>query len=193
MTQTVEPRPRSVEEAPEQSPEIPPLPELAGCVCFNMRKATRAITQLFDTALAGHELRITQFSILAVLISYGVPRRMSDLARDLVMDRTTLTRNLRPLERAGYLKLMAGADRRERFAAITAEGRALMAAVVPKWRAVQAQATALFGPGRWPDIYRDLTSVAAKALAESPASEGLADRSRAPLKPRPRSAKVPSE
>ncbi len=139
-----------------------PAADLSECVCFNLRKASRAVTQLFDTVLAEHKLRITQFSILAVLMWHGKARRMSDLAQDLVMDRTTLTRNLKPLERAGYLQVLPGADKRERLAALTDAGRAMMESAMPQWHEAQAQAVALLGDGRWPAIRKDLSVFAAK-------------------------------
>ncbi len=139
--------------------------ELAGCVCFNLRKASRAVTQLYDSVLSDHKLRITQFSILAVLLAYGRPRRMSDLAQDLVMDRTTLTRNLRPLERSGYLRVMCGSDRRERLAEITPEGRDLIEALLPLWREAQAQAQSLLGQDRWPSIRSDLNDFVRRVSA----------------------------
>ncbi len=147
-------------------------------MCFNLRKASRAVTQLYDSVLAGHNLRITQFSILGVLLAYGRPRRMSDLARDLVMDRTTLTRNLRPLERSGYLRVLAGTDKRERLAELTPEGRALIEALLPLWREAQAKARALLGEERWPDIRSDLTDFVYRSQAAAAAQRNDSDTGR---------------
>ncbi len=141
--------------------------EMGGCVCFSLRKAARVMTQVYDTALAGTGLRITQFSLLAMLRAHGGPRRISDLARDLVMDRTTLTRNLRPLERQGFVAISAGEDRRERLATITPEGEAAVASALPRWRAVQEQVMHLFGSERWLGIRGDINNALKKAVAET--------------------------
>ncbi|MEE8273100.1 MAG: MarR family transcriptional regulator, partial [Alphaproteobacteria bacterium] len=71
--------------------------EAAICTCFNLRKAARAVTQLYDAALGPSGLRATQFSLIAALGVRGAPT-ISQLAKAMVMDRTTLTRNLKPLE-----------------------------------------------------------------------------------------------
>ncbi len=150
---------RSVLKRPEAAAE------LSACVCFSMRKTARAVTQLYDSALQSTGLRITQFTILAILYSVGAPRRMGDLARDLVMDRTTLTRNLRPLIRASYLDVVGGADRRERLAQITGTGVDLVEDILPRWRAVQGEVTRLFGDGRWQDLQVELADVVEQALS----------------------------
>ncbi len=140
--------------------------EMAGCVCFSLRKAARTITQVYDAALAESGLRITQFSLLAMLNAHGRPRRISDLARDLVMDRTTLTRNLRPLEREGLLTISAGEDRRERLATITEEGTRRVRLAAPRWRTAQAHVLDLFGEERWLDIRSDLNRALGAALTD---------------------------
>ena len=94
---------------------------VTGCTCFRVRKAARRVTQLYDHFLAGAGLRITQYSLLANLRQAG-PLTMTELARRMAMDRTTLTRNLRPLQRHGYVAVTVGEDRRRRLLAITAAG-----------------------------------------------------------------------
>ncbi|MBF2006109.1 MAG: MarR family transcriptional regulator [Chlorogloeopsis fritschii C42_A2020_084] len=81
------------------------------CTCDRLRKLTRRVTQIYDWHLQPSGLRITQFSLLATL---GAAKSVSvtELAEALGMDRTTLIRNLRPLERSGYLTVDAGSDRR---------------------------------------------------------------------------------
>ena len=105
----------------------------ADCLCFNLRKTMRAVSRLYDASLAPLGLKNTQFSLLAVLDGIG-PSTVSNLAEYMVMERTTLTRNLRPLERDGLLSLAAGADRRQRVAKLTPAGRKLLAKALPLWR-----------------------------------------------------------
>ena len=82
----------------------------ANCTCFNLRKAARAVTQMYDAALKPSGLRATQFALLSVVESNG-PAGITELARALVTDRTTLTRNLKPLLDQELLQVVDGADR----------------------------------------------------------------------------------
>ena len=87
--------------------------EIPQCTAFNLRKASRAVSQLFDDALRDTGLRGGQFSILSMVL-YRQPIALRALADHLVMDRTTLTRNLKPLERDGLIRIEPGTDRRVR-------------------------------------------------------------------------------
>jgi DNA-binding MarR family transcriptional regulator len=110
----------------------------ANCACFNIRKAARKITQDYDRALVPARLLATQFSLLAVLAGEGkdgLP--MTRLAHRLGMDRTTLTRNLRRVERAKWVAVRIGEDPRERLVALTASGRKKLAHALPYWQAAQ--------------------------------------------------------
>ncbi len=129
--------------------------EPVNCTCFGLRKAARAVTQMYDRALKPTGLRTTQFSLLAVAERAG-PRGMAELAEQLVMDRTTLTRNLKPLLDRGLLESVAGADRRRRPIAITTEGRAALTEALPYWREAQAQIAGSLGRSRWWRLLGDL-------------------------------------
>jgi len=109
--------------------------ETLQCTCSALRTATRAITLAYDNALRPSGLRLTQYSILKRVAALGRPL-LSELAEILVLDRTTLGRNLRPLERDGLLRTEVGQDRRERLVSITPEGLAAMARARPLWQAV---------------------------------------------------------
>src|SRR5437773_5124559 len=87
-----------------------PLP----CACANMRRAARAMTQLYDAALRPSRLRITQFTLLQVLERTGEPMTQGALGDLLALDTTTLSRTLRPLERAKWIRRVEGGDARER-------------------------------------------------------------------------------
>ena len=110
--------------------------ECQDCVCFAVRRAARAITQRYDRELRPAGLRATQFSMLAVL-SHGEPLPVHRLARRLGMERTTLTRNLRPLIARGFVTLDAGDDSRVRLVRITPRGVAAATAALPHWRRAQ--------------------------------------------------------
>lgn len=140
--------------------------EASGCVCFNFRKAARAVTQLYDAMLEPSGLRATQFSLLAVLkIRRSVT--ISRLAREMVMDRTTLTRNLQPLEKRGLVTVVAGdKDRRTREVALTVRGRKALATAMPLWREAQARTVGAVGRARWKRLRSDFPPVVALAQLE---------------------------
>lgn len=133
----------------------------ANCTCLNLRKAARAVTQMYDEALRPTGLRATQLSVLVVVAERG-PAGMKELAGMLVMDRTTLTRNLKPLIEQGLLEAAEpaepgkSADRRRRPIAITARGRDKLAEAMPHWRAVQARIAEGLGAHRWNGLLGDL-------------------------------------
>ena len=119
--------------------------EPLNCSCFALRKAARAVTQMYDQALKPSGLRATQLSLLFTAERAGAVST-GELAEQLVMDRTTLTRNLKPLLDRGLLKRVVGADRRRRPIAITAKGRAALARALPYWREAQARDDRSSGP-----------------------------------------------
>jgi DNA-binding MarR family transcriptional regulator len=127
------------------------------CTCFNLRKAARAVTQYYDDGLRPSGLRATQFSLLMVLRAAG-PLRLTDLADQAVMDRTTLTRNLRLLERERLVRIAAGADARVREVSLTeAAGRRLDAAL-PLWERAHAEVTGRLGRSRQERLLADLSA-----------------------------------
>jgi DNA-binding MarR family transcriptional regulator len=132
------------------------------CACFNLRKAARAVTQLYETALAPSGIHATQFSVLVALaVADGAP--LSRVADALVMDRTTLTRNLRPLERRGWVRIEAGEDRRERNLSLTGSGRAALERALPLWQRAQAALQERLGDARWGRLPADLQTLVAVA------------------------------
>jgi DNA-binding MarR family transcriptional regulator len=107
------------------------------CACSTLRRATRAVTAAYDAALAPVGLRITQFSVLRTLARLG-PLPVSRLAAEIALDRSTMGRNLDPLERRGFVRFAVGErDQRERVAHLTPEGQAAIEAALPYWRAAQ--------------------------------------------------------
>src|ERR1700751_4790507 len=116
------------------------------CVCATLRRAARAITAAYDAALAPSGLRITQFSILRRLARLG-PLPVTRLAAEAALDRSTMGRNLNPLERRGLVRIKVGnSDQRERIAYLTAAGEAAIAAALPHWRKAQKRIAGLAQP-----------------------------------------------
>lgn len=106
------------------------------CVCSQLRRTARLVSVYYDAALAPAGLTVTQFALLARVGRHdGLSRTV--LAAQLGMDRTTLTRNLLPLERQGLILSKPGADRREKLLHLTAAGRKQHAAARPFWAAAQ--------------------------------------------------------
>lgn len=132
------------------------------CACFNIRKAARAITQLYDDMLRPSGLRVTQFSILAVTRRLG-PVTVSRLADETVTDRTTLTRNLKLLAQQKLIRVAPGQDRREREVTLTDRGRAALAQAYPLWKDVQAQVAEGLGAERFRRLLSDLRATVAVA------------------------------
>ena len=117
------------------------------CSCFLLRKLTRRVTQAYDAALAEAGLTITQYSLLAHL-ARGEGASVSALAARTGMDRTTLIRNLKPLEAAGWVRY--GERRAGKPAALelSPAGRARLRAAVPAWERAQGEFESLLGAKR---------------------------------------------
>ena len=103
------------------------------CTCAVLRRATRRLTQFYDDAMKPTGLKLTQYSVLSNLAQVENPS-ITDLAERLMMDRTTLTRNLGPLEKAGWIRVGRGGDARSRAVMLTEEGRRTLEAARPVWR-----------------------------------------------------------
>jgi DNA-binding MarR family transcriptional regulator len=109
---------------------------LAACACGRLRRATRALTQLYDDVLAPAGLRLTQFSLLRTLTRQGTVR-ITDLAAAQLLDRTALSRNLDPLVEQGLVQIVQGRDARTREVAISAKGKSALKAAEPHWARAQ--------------------------------------------------------
>ena len=119
--------------------------EVRNCLCLQTRRAARNLTQIYDRALLGSGLRVTQFQLLAT-VAEAEPATQQMLAHFLGIDRTTLTRNLALLERDGLLKVEQGPmDRREHHHSLTPAGRAAVARALPLWRSAQENAEKQLG------------------------------------------------
>jgi len=151
-------------------PPVLPVDRL-GCACTLIRRAARRMTQLYDDALAPTGLRITQYSLLANLDRRG-PISMTDLAGVLGMDRTTLTRNVAPLERDGLLELRTAGHGRTKLATLSARGRRRLREAFPYWEQAQQR----FGESLGAHAVSDLAQLGAAIQYRSPARDSVSDR-----------------
>lgn len=135
----------------------------AGCACRDLRRTTRAVTQLYDETLRPSGLRITQFTLL-VAVGLSEPVPITRLADALSLDRTTLARDLKPLTKQGLVRITTGADRRMRKVGLTRQGREAIGRAYPLWQQAQARIVEGSGPDRWPAMAAGLEEVAALAL-----------------------------
>lgn len=136
------------------------------CACTVLRKASRAVTRLYDEALEGSAMTIAQFALLRN-IARAEPVELSRLADAMVLDRTSLYRALAPLERAGWVAVTAAGRGRAKRAALTEAGRTAMADTEPAWEAAQRRLVERFGAADWDALYDSLLGLA--ALAKEPA------------------------
>ncbi len=115
------------------------------CLCLHAQRAARSLARRFDEALRPARITSGQFSLLMAL-NRPEPPRLGQVATVLAMDRTTLTANLKPLERRGLLRVTVdAADRRSRRLALTAAGRAALAAALPLWEWTEAELERMVG------------------------------------------------
>ncbi len=164
----------TTQSRPPQS--APPSRDVAACVCFNLRKAARAVTQLFDSALDPAGIKGTQFTVL-VGVSVREPAPVGQLAKGLVMDRTTLTRNLCPLVKLGMVRIEPGSDRRSRMVRLTAKGRRTLEKAMPLWAGAQQHMVDGIGDKNW----EGALSMLDRSVAVAQGHEG--ERSKESIKP----------
>jgi DNA-binding MarR family transcriptional regulator len=148
------------------------LPPPEECTCLAVRQAARHITQLYDQHLAPAGLRTSQFSILVKLKRLG-PLTINALADEMVMDRTTLGRNILPLEREGLLSITPGPkDRRSKELRLTDAGLERLRAGYEGWKKAQRQFAVAFGDERTAGLRALLREVTATDLpAQSSATD----------------------
>ncbi len=141
------------------------MASVQNCTCFNIRRTARVITQFFDAEVRRHGMRPTQTPILGALQAksgWG----MAELSDWLGMERTTLLRNLRPLQRDGFVLAKGGGRGGHVELEITAKGRKALAETFPAWRSAQDKVVATLGKERWSAIIDDLEHVATQLKAQ---------------------------
>ncbi len=135
------------------------------CICLAVRQAARHVTQFYDQLLAPSGLRTTQFSLLAKLRRRG-PMTINALAAEMVMDRTTLGRNILPLERDGLIRVEAApSDRRSKQIRVTRRGEKCVDAALKGWTEAQAQFESAFGSGPTSELRALLRAVTTTQFA----------------------------
>ena len=140
------------------------------CTCGRLRRATRALTQLYDDAMAPAGLRVTQFSLLRTLAREG-PLTISALASRQLLDRTALSRNLDPLLEMGLVEVIRGRDARTKEVAISRKGTAALGAAEPYWMRVQKEVTKRVGAEKLEALIatlRELEALHPSLLAAEP-------------------------
>jgi DNA-binding MarR family transcriptional regulator len=135
------------------------------CLCGNTRMAARALTSIYDAYLAPAGVSASQLAVLWCVIG-GEPLAMGDIARFLVMDKTTVSRNVAALVEEGLLATRAGDDARVRQLSSTAKGRRVFKAAMPLWDAAQAHVAERLGSERFAEAVRQ-TRRLARALGDS--------------------------
>jgi DNA-binding MarR family transcriptional regulator len=157
-----------------------PVPPPPACTCGRLRRAARALTQLYDDLMAPSGLRVTQFSLLRTLARSGTAR-MSDLAGLLLLDRTALSRTLEPLAARGLVTIAPGCDGRTREVSLTRAGAGALRAAEPDWLRAQARVEAKLGANR----VRTLVALLADMETLHPDSGGPGAQGHSPATGRP--------
>ena len=130
---------------------------LPDCACFNLQKATRAVSQFYNKILKPSGLRGTQYAILRVLavIDSG---SITNIANRMVVDRTTLTRNLRPLEKRKLVKIVPGKDQRSREVRLTKKGKDTLITAIPLWEEAQKRFSEGMGKEDFQNLFKLMSS-----------------------------------
>src|SRR5262245_12822810 len=143
-----------------------PQLDLAGtgyCASFNIRRAARTVTSLYDAAMQRAGLGSASFTIL-VGIAKSEPVAIGVLAKTLAIDPTTMTRNLGRMEKHGFLTVSARSLKRQRFVTLLPAGRKALERCMPFWRQVQEQVVTKIGADCWKQFQADLERLSAIAV-----------------------------
>lgn len=139
---------------------IPTLP----CQCASLRRAARALTQLYEQSLRPLGLRATQFTVLQALELAGEVSQ-GELGQMLVMDSTSLTRTLEIMRRRGWIVKRPGKDQRERRLSLSQSGREQSRRATPAWEKAQGRLRRQLGNEPWTELLRlsnQVTNLASK-------------------------------
>ena len=129
------------------------------CASFNFRRTARAVTRMYDMAMQESGIRSTQFTML-VGIAKNQPVSIGALADVLVIDRTTLTRSLRLLQKEGLIRISKRSVMRQRFLTLAPKGARALARSLPVWRKAQEQFVATVGSKHWIELRNELEKIA---------------------------------
>jgi DNA-binding MarR family transcriptional regulator len=131
------------------------------CLCTSLRQATQVMTEIYDRALAPSGLKITMFRVVRRLSEAGQPT-ISELAKIVGLDRSSLGRNLKVLEREKLVTFLGGEDERSKVVQLTSEGKKALAAALPLWRRVQKRMQSTLGAEK-DAIFRVVSMVEAES------------------------------
>jgi DNA-binding MarR family transcriptional regulator len=159
--------------------------KLGPCACSQVRRLARKLSSLYDTLLSPEDLTITQYSLLANIERVGQLSH-AVLAEKVGMERTTLTRNLRPLTRAKWVTAATGEDRRQHLLQLTPAGRRKLVRSLPSWEEAQGQFLSQFGTESLQELRALVTS------AESAVTKAFAADQNKPQPARLRTRKGPT-
>ncbi len=132
---------------------------LEHCVNFNFRRIARKLAAKYDEAFHELDLKTTQYSLMAAIHAAAGSPTLAELTDAMTLDRTTLLRNLEPLEKRGLIESTGPTRGQKRRIRLTSEGQALLAAAFRKWRSVQKQTIASIGPETWQNLSRSLKEI----------------------------------
>ena len=130
------------------------------CTGFNLKKATRIVQNLFDDAFKPVGLEGTQYTVLGHIFIYG-PISLTKLADLMHVDRTTVARNLTPLEKKGFVEIKPGIDRRAKFINLTNKGKEVLSDALPIWKETQEKIKTALGLENWDSMMSNLTGLVA--------------------------------
>jgi len=140
---------------------LDPSPLQLPCACTSLRKAARAVSRIYDDALASVGMTATQLAILRAIDRAGEGgAALSQLAEGLVMEKTTLYRGLGPLLRTEWIEVNAAAKGRAKFARLSSAGRLAMERAAEPWERAQTRVVEAFGPARWAALQPDIAALA---------------------------------
>ena len=125
---------------------VPPEAVLDVCLCHGSRRAARGLSRLYDAALTPLGLKAGQFNLL-IAIAAAAPVTITRLSEIMLMEVSTLSRNLKPLRESGQVLSEGGSGRRAGHLSVTSAGFSILAAALPVWQDVQRQLTARLGSG----------------------------------------------
>ncbi len=128
------------------------------CACFNVRKTARVLTQEYDQFITPSGLKTTQFTALAVINRLG-PIMMTDLAKAMEIERTSLTRNLKLIEQNGFITTRPGEDARSRIVEITGAGKEKLEEAQVLWKGIQSRIVENFGEERFAFLRDELAAL----------------------------------
>jgi DNA-binding MarR family transcriptional regulator len=145
---------------PKQEASVTEPAELTDltCACATARQVARTLTQLYDSKLRSAGMEAPQFALLMTLAKQG-PCSQGDLGRRYALDKTTMSRNLRLLERNGWVESTVARDKRKRQYTLTAAGRERLEAGKPEWKKAQDLLRSGMPAGQWDTMFRVFRTV----------------------------------